>query len=299
VKSDHSFVSFSGQAALRSLIVAGLAFAVAGCDVLKSGTEPTDPTPTVELNYDAIGASDTIGIGSSAPCLPFVECFDGPGYVQRVARRFKSDGRTVTLNNLGVPGAVLSPAVQAIGNSVGLEIFRNMLTDGGPNVRRSATLVTMFIGANDANAIGRAVRAGMGGPDITAYGQAHIQNFARDSKTLVSLIRGRAPAARIVALNLPNMANTPYANPLTRDEKRYLQGLTVGFSAGINALTADGVIVIDLMCDPTFYSPGIFSPDGFHPNDAGYAYLADLVYAAANTGAATAPRASCAQMTVF
>ena len=135
----------------------------------------------------------------------------GPGYVQRVARRFKSEGKTVTLNNLGVPGAVLSPAVQAIGNSVGLEIFRNVLTDEAPNVRRSSTLVTVFIGANDANAIGRAVRAGLGGPDIVAYGQAHIQNFARDMKTFVSIVRGRAPTARIVALNLPNMANTPYA----------------------------------------------------------------------------------------
>jgi lysophospholipase L1-like esterase len=282
---------------LRWLMVMVLAVGAAGCDMLKTGNEPS-PVAT-EVNYEAIGASDTIGIGSSAPCLPFIECFDGPGYVQRVARRFKSDGKTVTLNNLGVPGAVLSPAVQMMGTSIGLEIFRNVLTDGAPNVRRSATLVTVFIGANDANTVGKAARAGLGGPNVTAFGQTQIQNFARDMKTFVTLVRDRAPSARIVALNLPNMANTPYAAALSLDEKRYLQGLTVGFSAGINALTADGVIVLDLMCDPNFYNPAIFSSDGFHPNDAGYAYMADLVFAAANTGTAAAPRASCAQMAVF
>ena len=66
----------------------------------------------------------------------------------------------------------------------------------------------------------------------------------------------------------------------------------------INALANQGVTVIDLMCDANFYNPSIFSSDGFHPNDAGYTYLTDRVYAAA-TGSAPAPRASCPQMTVF
>ena len=68
----------------------------------------------------------------------------------------------------------------------------------------------------------------------------------------------------------------------------------------MNALTTDGVIVVDLMCDPAFYNPAIFSADGFHPNDAGYGYMADLVYAAAtSTAAAPAPRASCGFMSVY
>ena len=206
---------------------------------------------------------------------------------------------TVTLNNLGVPGAVLSPAVQAIGQSLGLDTLRNVLVDEAPYVRRSSTLVTVFIGANDANAIGRAVRSGLGGANPNAYVQTHVQAFARDMKTFVATVRGRSAEARIVALNLPNMANTPYAAPLTLDEKRYLQTIAVGFSAGINALTADGVIVLDLMCDPMLYNPSIFSADGFHPNDAGYGYMADLVYAAAKAGSAAAPRSSCGFMTVY
>ena len=270
----------------------------AGCDLVKNPNTP-DPVPVNEVNYEAVGASDTIGYGSSQPCLPFTECLAGPGYVQRVARRFQSDGKAVTLNNLGVPGAVLSPNVQAIGNSLGLGILRNVLTDEAPYVRRTSTLVTVFIGANDANTIGRAVQSGLGGANPSAYVQTQIQNFARDMKTFVATARERSPAARIVALNLPNMANTPYAAGLTLAEKRTLQQLSVGFSAGINALTSDGVAVVDLMCDANFYNPAIFSADGFHPNDAGYGYLAEIVYAAANTGAAPAPRASCGFMVVY
>ena len=73
----------------------------------------------------------------------------------------------------------------------------------------------------------------------------------------------------------------------------------MSFSAQVNALRSQGALVIDLMCDGTFYQPGMYSSDGFHPNDAGYARLADLVYAAASTGSATPPRSSCPQMSLF
>lgn len=276
-------------------LLAGLIVA-SGCDKSGSSGEPSPITKVV--NYDALGASDTIGYGGSAPCLPLVECTSGSGYVQQVTRRLQAEGRDVTLQNLGIPGAVLSPDVQALGNSLGLDIFRNTLMDGAPYVRRTSTLVTVFIGANDANAVGRAVRNGHGGSNPSAYIQTQIQNFARDMQTLVATVRGRSPEVRIVALNLPNMANTPYAAGMPLSEKRVLQQLTVGFAAGINALTAQGVTVVDLMCDANFYNPSIFSADGFHPNDAGYAYLTELVYAAATSSAPT-PRASCSFMTVY
>lgn len=284
---------------MKRLAVVFVTIGLSGCGLLDRGSTVPTPLDGDVVNYEALGASDTIGYGSSQPCLPFTECTAGPGYVQRVARQFQGAGKTVTLNNLGVPGAVLSPAVQAIGQQVGTDTLRNVLSDEAPYVRRSSTLVTLFIGANDANAIGKAIRAGLGGTNPAGYAQTHIQNFARDMKTFVTTVRGRSAAARIVALNLPNMANTPYAAPLTLDEKRYLQLLSAGFSSGINALTADGVIVIDLMCDANFYNPANFSDDGFHPNDAGYGYMAELVYAAATATTAPPPRASCSYMAVY
>ena len=300
--------SSSGRGRSRAHGGRRLALALAAVLVLSAceqSRNPGEPTPLdTVVTYDALGASDTIGYGSSNPCLPFLNCTSGPGYVQQVTRRLQSNGREVTLNNLGVPGAVLSPETQALIQTLGsceaqgFNICRNVLVDGAPYVRRAANLVTLFIGANDANTHGRAIRNGMVGGNQSAYIQTQIQNFARDMQTFVTTVRSRSPEVRIVALNLPNMANTPYAAALPLNEKRVLQQLTVGFSAGINALTAQGVTVVDLMCDANFYSPSIFSADGFHPNDAGYTYMSELVYAAA-TSSTPAPRSSCSFMTVF
>jgi lysophospholipase L1-like esterase len=255
--------------------------------------------PDNVVNYVALGASDTIGWGSSDPCLPLVPCTTGPGYVQQVTRRFQAAGKTVTLTNNGVPGAVLSPDVQAMGNSIGLGIERNLLTDESSYEPRNTTLVTVFIGGNDVNTIGSLLKAGRGGSDPDGFIQTQIQNFGNDLKTMVSNIRSRTETARIVVLNLPNMGAMPYASGRSADEKRTLQQIAVGFSGKINALASSSVVVVDLMCDGNFYNPAIFSSDGFHPNDTGYNYLTDLVYTAASTGSAPAPKAACSQMTIY
>ena len=95
------------------------------------------------------------------------------------------------------------------------------------------------------------------------------------------------------------MAAMPYVSGRSVAQKRLLQQISVGFSAEVNALTSLGVLVVDLMCESAMYSPSIYSADGFHPNDSGYARLADVTYPPASTGTASAPRASCAQMTMF
>jgi lysophospholipase L1-like esterase len=205
----------------------------------------------------------------------------------------------VTLYNVGVPGAVLSPSLQALGNELGRDIFGNFLEGQAPFVRRDSTLVTFFAGGNDANVIGAAIRAGHGGADIATFVQNQVQAFGTSMRAMIQLIRTRAPNARVIGLNLPNMAALPYAAGLSATEKQWLQQIAVGLSAEINRVRSDAVIVLDLMCDATFYNPSILSPDGFHPNDAGYTYMADLVYAAATSGTAPAPRASCPQMTIY
>ena len=78
-----------------------------------------------------------------------------------------------------------------------------------------------------------------------------------------------------------------------------MQQIAVAFSAQINLLTAQNVLVVDLMCDAPMYQASMFSSDGFHPNDAGYARLAELTFGAASTGTAPAPRATCSQMTLY
>jgi lysophospholipase L1-like esterase len=94
--------------------------------MMKSPSEPSDPPPPPNVvNYTAIGASDAIGYGSSAVCLPFTPCPEGKGYVQLLEKRLKADGKTVSLLNLGLPGGVLSPEIQGIGNQLGRDVLTN------------------------------------------------------------------------------------------------------------------------------------------------------------------------------
>jgi lysophospholipase L1-like esterase len=65
----------------------------------------------------------------------------------------------------------------------------------------------------------------------------------------------------------------------------------------VNALASQNVRVVDLMCDSRSYDPGNYSSDGFHPNDRGYAFMADLLHEAA-MGSGAPPATSCAQMAV-
>ena len=106
-------------------------------------------------------------------------------------------------------------------------------------------------------------------------------------------MRGRAPNARIGACNLPNLGAAPYMAGRVVQERILMQRIATGLSDQVNGLTARGVIVVDLMCDPRANQPSTFSADGFHPSDAGYALMADLGYAALSTGSAATPQSNC------
>lgn len=269
-----------------------------GCANKSSPTEPNSPS-TTEVFYTAIGASDATGYGGSIPCLPYTPCEGGTGYVPVIVRQLEGAGNKVTLMNLGIPGAVVSPEVQALGNLLGRGIYANFLYNEAPFVPRNTTVVTVFAGGNDANTIGAALEAGMATPDANTWVQTETQAFGRDLRTLVATVKDRAAQVRIVFLNLPNLAGLPYASGYTLEQKRWLQLIAVGFSAQINSLVAQGAIVVDMMCDSRFYQSSYYSSDGFHPNDSGYAAMAQLAASAVATGSSSAPKASCVQMVLY
>src|SRR6187200_2910744 len=111
----------------RRLVMAALV-AVLGVGIACSKSDnPTSPTPTANdgpIFYTAIGASDGIGFGSSSPCVPFTDCPDGGGYVQILRRRLRdnSPGQTVQHQNLSIPGAVLSKAIEDLAREIGQPI---------------------------------------------------------------------------------------------------------------------------------------------------------------------------------
>jgi len=257
------------------------------------------PTPT-GLHYTAIGASDAVGIGASIPCVPFTDCPGGTGYVPRILRSLRAQDASTGLTNFGLPGAVMSRDVQEIGNSVGIGINNNFLQHEAPFVPPQTTLVTIFAGGNDANTLATAIdRGAAGSQDPNAYIDAQVAAFAEDYRDLVGIVRGRAPSARIVVLNLPNFAGLPFALGRPTRDRQWLQRLSVGFSVqGANTLVGLNVTVVDLLCNPQSYQASTYSSDGFHPDDSGYAYIADETIKAINASSHPPPPASCPQMTI-
>ena len=269
-----------------------------GSDATGSPTSPSGPPALGSaLVYSAVGASDVLGYGSTTPCFPFEDC-NGTGYVWVAARQLRSQGHTVTVGNLGIPAAVISRSFQDLGSQNGRLNPGNLIEQEMPFVSREADVVTVFTGANDVNNITAALGNGAGGSDPAAYIDQKVATFAADYSTLINGIRGRATKSRIIVLNLPNMAALPFLATASLAQKQAAQRASVRMTTtAINTL--QGVTVIDLLCDARMYQSSYYSSDGFHPNDAGYAFLGGEVARALTNSSYAAPRSSCPQMTLF
>ena len=293
---------FRGRA-LR--VCAALLMAASAVFASACAGSPTDPgtdsggSASAQVSYTAVGASDAIAIGASMSCLPFIECPAGTGYVQIIGRSLAEGGKSVSLLNLGIPGAVLSPRIQAISQSYGPRVDFNFMERELPFVARDSTVVTIFAGGNDTNVIARSVSGASNG-NPRGYVDDQVRQFAAEMAALVDGIRARAPSARIVIANLPNFAGTPFTNGYTLDQRRALQQISVDFSReAINPLASrPNVAVVDLLCEERFYAPSSFSPDGFHPNDNGYAIMAEMMLSAIRSTSYPAPSASCGRMSI-
>jgi lysophospholipase L1-like esterase len=283
---------------IAALLVLGL---LSGCkkssdeDGGDGGVGPSPATP----RYTALGASDAMGIGASVPCIPLTDCPGGTAYVPRVLRHLRETTSNTALTNLGIPGAVMSREVQDLANSVGIGVNQNILQNEGPFVPRDTTVLTVFAGGNDVNHIATALdRGAAGGGDPNAYIDGRIADFVNDYVELLGIVRGRSASTRIVALNLPNFAGLPFAVGRPTRDRQWLQRLSVGFSQqAVNTLVGQGIPVVDLLCNPRAYQGSSYSSDGFHPNDAGYAFMAEEIIRALN-GQSAPPAANCAQTTI-
>jgi len=254
-----------------------------------SGSPPAVvmPSPPALTRYVALGASDAVGFNASVSCdgpanaagtrpqrSEPLDCPNGTGYVPRLARSLPGP---VELINLGRSGAVISPAIQALREG----IPANLLQDQVPRIPPNATLITIWVGGNDTNAIVfAAARRALQGEDPLPFVERQIQQFAADYQTLLQAVRARAPQARLVVANLPNFAQIPLGQQQPSGVRQLLALVSVGLSQrAINPLSQQGIPVVDLLCDPRSYRRESFFPgplaDGFHPNDRGYADLAE------------------------
>src|ERR1700686_1623663 len=117
-----------------TILVLGL---VTGCS--KGNGSPTAPSgpPAAgsTIVYDAVGASDAVGVGSSVVCPPFVidDCPNGTGYPQAAARQLKALGFGVTQMSLGIPTAMIGPDFQALSQLFrpSAPVFGNLIDEEG------------------------------------------------------------------------------------------------------------------------------------------------------------------------
>jgi lysophospholipase L1-like esterase len=281
---------------LALAVLAVITTACGGSSPSSSPTAPTTPTGTTAVRYAALGASDANGIGGTVPCIPFTACENGTGYVPGLARLLRSS-RQVTLTNLGIPAAVLSPTIYDLGRRYGRDIPAHFIDRELPFVPADSTLITVFGGPNDVNALGDAVNQGAAGADLKGYLDTQIRAFGSDYDRLMQGLRARAPNAFIVLINVPNMAALPYAAAYPVQARQVLQFISVGFTREVNRQATGGVVVLDAMCDAQTYAASSFAGDGFHPNDAGYAYLAQRLLAVVNSGSSSTA-SNCGRMTV-
>lgn len=287
---------------LIPLVLLVAAIPVSGCDRVRDALTPTSPSAVgppaanAAIHYSAMGASDALGVGSTTPCQPFSACPNGTGYTHLLSRDLRARGHEVTFINLGIPTAVLSPAIQEVARAKGREVPANLIDHELAFLAPGSTLVTIFGGANDVNALGHALKQGAAGADVKGYIDSQVRAFGADFDRLVRGVKSRAPGAFIIVINIPNLAVFPYASSYTLQEKQALQYISVAFTKEANRQAGSGVAVLDLMCDPAIYDSAKVSSDGFHPSDAGYAYLTQRLLPIVS-GSTTTPSSSCSQMT--
>lgn len=285
----------------RIVLAAVFLAATTGCR--KSDSSPTAPTgppvPGTAITYTAIGASDANGVGSSVACVPFDQTCNGMGYVYVAARQLRSQGFTVTLNNLGIPTAVIGRDFQTLGQQYGHTIAGNFIEQELPFVAAGSTFVTIFSGVNEINSITAALGGGAGGINPNGFVDDQARAYGVDYTALIAGIRAKSSAARIIALNVPNAAGLPYLAGAPLAQRQAAQRAAVAMTRNaVNPLTSQNVIVLDLMCDARSYLPSNYSSDGLHPNDAGYAFIAAEIVRAVTAASYPAPQSSCASMTI-
>lgn len=188
--------------------------------------------------YVALGASDAVGVGATRP--------QREGWVPLVFAELPEGAQLV---NLGVSGATLGQV---------LDGQLPPALDAGPR------WVTIWPGPND-------LRAGVDLDLFTAQLDTLLER-------LTSMERGRQRPT-IAVLNLPDLRAVPV---FARGDRVALDTRVREWNAAITASVAragEGVILIDLYAswDELAAHPEYVSADGFHPSNAGYRRIADIV----------------------
>lgn len=314
---------------VRRIVLLGAALcaasALAACSQLAQNT-PGNSGVIITYNYTAFGASDAVGVGASVMCDPNglvanPKCPGGTGYVPDIANILSQPPGRVSLNDLGISGAVVGPNVKAILLSCPAFASQNpnlhdFVTDELPSYPVGENLVTIFAGGNDVRDLFIANGLLGCGLNTTTYFGA----FGADFTTILTRVHSLNPAAHIIVADLPNLGLIPLGVCLGASPSNPPPFCTASDPPGNNPFAQAGlgqlaqaldvqvyqtifnntrIPMVDLLCDPNSYNPTNFSPDGFHPDDAGYAQLAQNYLLYFKSLSPPAPSFTCPQATTF
>jgi lysophospholipase L1-like esterase len=207
------------------------------------------------VRYTALGASDAVGVGSSAyPTQP------NGGYVFRISDWLQARYSPWTLHNLGVSGYTAP------------DIRDHTLA---PAIADAPDMVTLWVGGDD-------IKDSVLQNEST---EALKTRFEAAYTTIISRLRTETNAT-VVTANLPDLSRIPAAAWFPDSYKALATADTNALNEVIARVAAQyGVPVVDLFSLAASYDPANFSSDGFHPNDAGYAAMAEQFEAALKVNA--------------
>ena len=223
---------------MRSIAIL-LAAAFIACSPSRASEARPDtvtlPTPRPEVRFLALGDSFTIGTGSMPE----------QSFPARLAARWQTQGRTVTLRNLGVNGYTA----------------QNLIDRELPEIRSfGPTVVTLAVGANDI------VR---GSEAVTYRMQVH--------RILAAVIANGVIASQIVAIPQPDWSLSPAASSF--GEPDAIRARIVEFNDILRDETVNvGSRYVDLF--PLMRRQAeahMIARDGLHPSSDAYDQWADAL----------------------
>jgi len=201
------------------------------------------PRMASAYTYTALGASDAVGVGAS----PMTD-----GYVYLIANSLNTARPgSWTLINRGVSG-YRAP-----------DIENNTLQ---PAIADAPDVVTIFVGGDDVK-------------DSVLTGESTASLIARFQPAYTDIINQLRTRTRalVITATIPDLSMVPVAAHLTPTQLALAHADSIAVNNVITSVAAaNSVPVVDLFDNAGSYNPANFSSDGFHPNNTGYALLAQL-----------------------
>jgi lysophospholipase L1-like esterase len=220
------------------------------CSESESGGSPQDEKPrrapagheAVSWDYVALGDSLAAGVGAER------------GYVDRYAAHLRNDtGARIRVTNLGVSGQTSSELLDALR---GDESMRRVIEE--------AEVVTFNIGINDLGHAGAAYEEGTcGGEDGEECLREAVEAVKANWDAITSELLGLRSTGDTI-IRTPGLGYTPRAQD---DLQHYVSEVNRHIAS---TTRSKAVPYVEIPAGEIG-----MSPDGVHPNDAGYATIAD------------------------